>query len=163
VTPLTSDEIVTRAQARQVPIHGLATKEWVRALAKVGLVVVDAADTPNEPPFSGAYPGPVVDDAPTWGANYSDIPLPRAGWRWTVNMQDWYSAEVAPMAGEPYWVLVRRTPQPATPPTPVEAISNLIRSFPQTTATITVEETAQSILDALFDGGYRVVAAEDIQ
>jgi len=65
-----------------------------------------------KPPFPGAYPGPVVDDTPTWGAYLRDVP--DEGYQTRTNDGPVWVDRGGVLSDGSMWVLVRRTPQPTT-------------------------------------------------
>jgi hypothetical protein len=68
---------------------------------------------PPEPEF---YPGPVVDDAPTWGASFDTVP--HEGYEVSGHLGGWASLDDVIEDWPPSrWVQVRRTPKPAEPAT----------------------------------------------
>ena len=132
---------VDESNGRWGPAFGL-TVEQAAAL--------EAKDTPALP-FPGAYPGPVVDDSFTWGAMLSDAykadpnhalyqvrTWEPQGAEYGFNWDALDHPRVRRGMAVGAWVLVRRTPKPATA---VEVLVKLIRSFPETTTSD--EETAQ--------------------
>jgi hypothetical protein len=108
------------------------------------------------PPFPGAFPGPVVDGAPTWGAYLRDVPSDDT-WQWSHgDWPDWVPGADARGPAPSTWVLARRSPKA----TAEQVIAQYLQHAPEQgdwPDDEHAEGVASGVLGALTAAGYCVV------